>query len=169
MQIDRNYLLGYDYDRLVAYSRREAGLPEKAAPYGNWEAAPPNGGATAGHALSALSMLYASTRDPKVLEKLNFLVDEFTACQDSDGYIHMGQKNRELLETIKQKARGNFHKDRYSLLGTWAPFYWRHKVYAGLRDAWLFAGNKKAKDTFLKACDWLCDYMDNFTNEDLKI
>lgn len=168
MQIDENYLLGYDYDRLVAYSRREAGLPEKAAPYGNWEAAPPNGGATAGHALSALSMLYATTRDQKVLEKLNFLVDEFTACQDPDGYIHMGQKNRELLGTIKEKARGNFHKDRYSLLGTWAPFYWRHKVYAGLRDAWLFAGNKKAKDTFLKACDWLCDYMDNFTDEEFE-
>ena len=168
MEIDKKYLLGYDYDRLVAYSRREAGLPEKAAPYGSWEMAAPNGGATAGHALSALSMLYASTRDPQVLEKINFLVDEFSACQDSDGYINMGQKNRELLEKIKREARGNFYKDRYLLLGTWAPFYWRHKVYAGLRDAWVFAGNKKAKDCFLKGCDWLCDYMDNFSDEEFE-
>ena len=31
MLIDRHYLLSYDYDRLVAYGRREAGLPSQTS------------------------------------------------------------------------------------------------------------------------------------------
>ena len=27
-------------------------------------------------------------------------------------------------------------------------------MYAGLRDAWLYAGNEEAKNIFLKFCDW---------------
>ncbi len=31
MLVDKHYLLSYDYDRLVAYSRREAGLPSQTS------------------------------------------------------------------------------------------------------------------------------------------
>ena len=27
-------------------------------------------------------------------------------------------------------------------------------MYAGLRDAWLYTGNKEAKRIFIKFCDW---------------
>jgi hypothetical protein len=41
-------------------------------------------------------------------------------------------------------------------IGRNGRFYWYnvHKLYAGLRDAWLYAGNEDAKDIFLKFCDW---------------
>ena len=31
MLVDKHYLLSYDYDRLVAYSRRQAGLPSQTS------------------------------------------------------------------------------------------------------------------------------------------
>src|SRR5438105_2900891 len=36
-EVDRKYLLAHDPDRLLAPFRHEAGLPEKAPRYGNWE------------------------------------------------------------------------------------------------------------------------------------
>jgi DUF1680 family protein len=53
-------MLAHDVDRLLAPFRREAGLPPKAQPYGNWESQGLDGH-SAGHYLSALSMMYAST------------------------------------------------------------------------------------------------------------
>jgi hypothetical protein len=41
--------------------------------------------------------------------------------------------------------------------GSWAPFYNLHKMYAGLRDAWLYCGNEQAKTLFLGFCDWAID------------
>jgi len=34
------------------------------------------------------------------------------------------------------------------------PWYNVHKMYAGLRDAWIYAGNEDAKNMFLGFCDW---------------
>ena len=41
-----------------------------------------------------------------------------------------------------------------AIWSAWAPFYNIHKMYAGLRDAWLYTGNEEAKNIFLKFCDW---------------
>ncbi len=42
-----------------------------------------------GHYLSALSLMYASTGDKKVLDRLNYVLAELKQCQDKsgDGYI----------------------------------------------------------------------------------
>src|SRR5471032_3477289 len=61
---DRQYMLKLEPDRLLAPFRREAGLPKKAEPYGNWESTGLDGH-TAGHYLSALAFMYASTGDPE--------------------------------------------------------------------------------------------------------
>lgn len=55
--------------------------------------------------------------------------------------------------------------NKTTMFGLWVPFYIMHKMPAGLRDAWLYTGSEKAKNIYLKFCDWLCDYMDNFTDE----
>ena len=34
------------------------------------------------------------------------------------------------------------------------PWYNIHKTYAGLRDAWIYAGNEEAKRMFLELSDW---------------
>ena len=36
----------------------------------------------------------------------------------------------------------------------WVPLYNIHKVFAGLRDAYLYAGNEKAKDMLIRFGDW---------------
>ena len=56
MHIETRRLSWPDPDRLLAPFRHEAGLPEKASPYGNWESMG-LGGHTAGHYLSALAMI----------------------------------------------------------------------------------------------------------------
>jgi DUF1680 family protein len=52
VKANREYVLGLEPDRLLAPFRREAGLPTKAASYGNWESGGLDGH-TAGHYLSA--------------------------------------------------------------------------------------------------------------------
>jgi hypothetical protein len=51
-------LLQYDVDRLLAGYRKEAGLPEKAKIFLNWDGLDEHVG---GHYLSALAMNYAAT------------------------------------------------------------------------------------------------------------
>jgi hypothetical protein len=35
-----------------------------------------------------------------------------------------------------------------------APFYNLHKLFAGLREAWLYCDSEEGKDLFLNFCDW---------------
>src|SRR5476651_230140 len=85
---DRQYMLKLEPNRLLAPFRREAGLPKKAEPYGNWESSGLDGH-TAGHYLSALAFMYASTVDPEMLKRLNYMVAELAECQkaNGDGYV----------------------------------------------------------------------------------
>jgi hypothetical protein len=46
--------------------------------------------------------------------------------------------------------KGDLHPYR----SAWVPWYNVHKLYAGLRDVWLYAGDEDAKAIFLKFCDW---------------
>ena len=62
VKADVAYVLALDPDRLLAPFRREAGLPEKAKSYGNWESCGLDGH-TLGHYLSALAGLIASGTD----------------------------------------------------------------------------------------------------------
>jgi DUF1680 family protein len=146
-------LLEYDADRLVAPFRKEAGLPEKAKGYSNW-----NGldGHIGGHYLSALAMIYASTGNAECKQKMDYIVSEVAACQQANsrnnaewgnGYAGGVPKSKVIWSAFKT---GNFSEYR----AAWVPWYNAHKMYAGLRDAWLYGGNEEAKDIFLKFCDW---------------
>jgi hypothetical protein len=61
-ELDRQYLLTLDADRLLAPYLREAGLTPKAQSYTNWENTGLDGH-IGGHYLSALAMMWASTGD----------------------------------------------------------------------------------------------------------
>jgi DUF1680 family protein len=39
--------------------------------------------------------------------------------------------------------------------GAWVPWYTQHKILAGLKDAWVLAGNEQAKSVTLKLADWV--------------
>ena len=58
-QVDMQYMLALDPDRLLAPYLREAGLPPKAESYGNWENTGLDGH-IGGHYLTALALMYAS-------------------------------------------------------------------------------------------------------------
>ena len=70
MRADEAYLKIIEPDRLLSGFRKNAGLAPKAEMYGGWES---DGlaGHTLGHYLSAISMQYASSKDPVFLQKAN--------------------------------------------------------------------------------------------------
>jgi hypothetical protein len=74
-------LLEYDTDRLIAPFRKEAGLPEKAKLYPNWEGLD---GHVGGHYLSALAMNYASTGNAECKKRMEYMISELKACQEAN-------------------------------------------------------------------------------------
>ena len=139
-------LLAYDTDRLLAPYLKEAGLPKKAELFPNWEGLD---GHVGGHYLSALAIHYAVTGDPRLKERMDYMISELKRCQQAngDGYLSGIPNGKDLWNDIKQGNVGSIWK-------YWAPWYNIHKTYAGLRDAWLYAGNEEAKKMFLDLCDW---------------
>lgn len=147
-EVDLAYMMKLDPDRLLAPYLKEAGLTPKAKNYPNWESGGLDGH-IAGHYLSALSMMYASTGDKKLLERINYIVSELKRCQEqnSSGYIG-GVPNG--MEMWKKVAEG----DVEAVKSRWVPWYNLHKIFCGLRDAYLFAGNDTAKEILIKLSDW---------------
>ena len=146
-------LVKYDVDRLLAGYRKEAGLPEKAKGYSNWEGLD---GHVGGHYLSAMAMNYASTKNEECKRRLEYMITELKACQDANGknnpdwavgYVGAIPNSKKIWSTLQ---KGDFDAFR----SAWVPWYNVHKMYAGLRDAWVYAGDEAAKSIFLKFCDW---------------
>src|SRR5690606_36727403 len=48
------------------------------------------------------------------------------------------------------------------------PLYNIHKLYAGLRDAYLIANHEKAKDVLIKLTDWMLDLTRGLTDEQVQ-
>lgn len=147
---DRKYLLEHDVDRLLAPFLREAGLPMKKQPYPNWESQGLDGH-TAGHYLSALSDLIASGDDPdgELGKRLDYMLAELDNAQraNGDGYLGGIPGSKEFWKVI---GDGNVGRIR----DKWAPWYNLHKMYAGLRDAYVAGGREKARDLLVKYGDW---------------
>ena len=146
-------LLKYDVDRLLAGFRKEAGLPPKASGYPNW-----NGleGHICGHYLSAMAINVAATNNAECRKRMLYLIAELKACQTEnslnnsdwgDGYVGAVPNSKKIWSTLQ---KGDFAAFR----SAWVPWYNVHKMYAGLRDAWVYTGNEDAKVVFIKFCNW---------------
>lgn len=150
VEINRQYLLAHDIDRLLAPFRREAGLEAKAKPYGNWESMGLDGH-TAGHYLSGISLMIASGADPdgELQRRLEAIIDELAQIQkfNGDGYIGGVPGSKELWSRI---AEGQIEAIR----SKWVPWYNLHKMFAGLRDAYLYGGNETARDLLVRYGVW---------------
>lgn len=145
-------LLQYDVDRLLNPYRKEAGLPEKAPSYSNWDGLD---GHVGGHYVSAMAM-NAATGNPECQKRLDYILSELKICQEANakkhpdwgkGYLGGVPKSAEIWATFKN---GDFKAFR----AAWVPWYNVHKMYSGLRDAWLYTGSELAKTLFLNFCDW---------------
>ena len=71
-ELTHDYLLTLEPDRLCSWFRREAGLTPKAQPYPGWESnrdyiIP---GHILGFYMSSMSMMYETTGDPAILQRL---------------------------------------------------------------------------------------------------
>ena len=148
-------LLQYDCDRLLAPYRKEAGLEPRAKTYPNWDGLD---GHVGGHYLTAMAM-NAATGNEECHHRMEYMISELQLCADANmknhpdwgkGYVG-GMPNSE-------RIWNNFKKGDFGVyFGSWAPFYNLHKMYAGLRDAWVYCGNEQAKKLFLGFCDWAID------------
>ena len=151
--LNMSVLLEYDVDRLLAPYRKEAGLEPRKPSYPNWEGLD---GHIGGHYLSAMAMNYASAGNEEFLERMNYIIEELKECRAANaknhpewgvGYVGGFPNSVELWSSFKKGDFGKYNS-------AWAPFYNLHKMYAGLRDAWLYADSEDAKELFLDFCDW---------------
>lgn len=152
MKKDTAYMLSLSPDRLLSGFRSHSGLKPKGALYDGWESSG-LAGHTLGHYLSALSMEYASSNDPKFLKRVNYIVKELKECQAArkTGYVGAIPKEDSIWNEVK---KGNINSHGFDLDGGWSPWYTVHKVMAGLLDAYLYCHN----DDALKICKGLADW-----------
>ena len=159
-------LLKYDNDRLLAPFLKEAGLTPKGELYPNWAGLD---GHVGGHYLTALAM-NAATGSEACRERMEYWISELQRCADANaknhpewgkGYVGGVPGSDRIWSNYK---KGNFGP--YS--GAWVPFYNLHKMYAGLRDCWVYCGNEQAKKLFLDFCDWAIDLTSGLTDEQVE-
>ena len=159
-------LLKYDCDRMLAPYRKEAGLQPRKPSYPNWDGLD---GHVGGHYLSALA-INAATGNEECRKRMEYMISELQLVLDANNqrleawchnYIGGVSNSAKMWTTF---SKGDFG----SYFGTWAPFYNIHKMYAGLRDAWLYCGNEQAKNLFLKFCDWAVDITRDLNDEQME-
>jgi uncharacterized protein len=160
-------LLQYNVDRLLAPYQKEAGLIPAAPSFSNWEGLD---GHVGGHYLSAMAMNYAATNNPECRKRMEHMIDVLAACQQAHtthhsdwgtGYVGGVPNSKEIWSAVKA---GDFSAYR----SAWVPWYNLHKMYAGLRDAWLYGGSDRAKHMFLTFCDWGIDVTASLTEEQMQ-
>lgn len=150
----------YDVDRLLAPFLIDAGLQPKGEPFPNWAGLD---GHVGGHYLSAMAINYAATGDEECRRRMEYMLSELKRCQQSngDGYIGGIPNGKALWQDIRDGKVASIW--RY-----WAPWYNIHKIFAGLRDAWLYGGSDEALDMFLRLCDWGISVTGNLTDEQME-
>jgi DUF1680 family protein len=150
--VDRQYILALDPNRLLAPFRKEAGLPARAESYGDWESGG-LGGHIAGHYLTALAQMAAGTGDGQMQARLDAMIAELAECQQASGNGYVGgvPGGRQLWQEI---AAGKIEAEAFGLNKHWVPLYNLHKLWAGLRDAYLIAGSQQAKEVLVRLTDW---------------
>ncbi len=152
--LDRDYLLAHDVDRFLVPFRVEAGIETTAEKYPNWESSGLDGH-TAGHYLTALAQMAVTTGDAECRRRLDAMVAGLAECQaaNGNGYVGAIPGSRELWAEV---AAGKIRANNFAINDRWVPWYNMHKLYAGLRDAWLIAGNEQAREVLIGLADW-CD------------
>jgi uncharacterized protein len=148
--LDAQYLLTLEPDRLLHNFRLNAGLEPKAPVYGGWESQQPwvdirCHGHTLGHYLSACSMMFASTGEAAFRQRIDYIVAELRASQEArgDGLICAFPDGARPLED--------------SLAGKdfpGVPWYTQHKIFAGLRDAHIHAAHEPALHVLERLANW---------------
>jgi len=159
MDRDGRWLLGIDIDRLLHSWRVNAGMPTHARPLGGWEGLDVElRGHTAGHVLSGLAMMYASTGDTAYRRKADSLV---AALAEIQRVLHQGGYLSAFPQNLVNRAIEG--------ASVWAPWYTIHKIMAGLIDAYRYTGNRQALAVVTGMGDWAYHKLENLSPEQLAI
>jgi DUF1680 family protein len=143
-ELDHQYLLSLDPDRLLHTFRINAGIPTTAQPLGGWEDPKCElRGHFVGHYLSACGLMYASTGDERLKQKAAAVVAGLAECQAKLGNGYLSAYPESFLDRVE------------TLKPVWAPYYTLHKVYAGLQDVYVYCGNQQALEVCKRFADWV--------------
>lgn len=158
---DLDYLVSLQPDRMLHNFRVNAGLEPKAAVYGGWESEEPwveirCHGHTLGHYLTAVSLMYASTGDARMKERVDYIVGELLECQKAagTGLVCAFPDGATQLENAVAGRR---------FVGV--PWYTMHKIFAGLRDAHVHAGSAEAIQVLTRLAEWTATATASMTEE----
>lgn len=187
---DITYLKLLNNDQMLYNFYKTFGEDDKIAnvtPLGGWDA--PTGllrGHSTGHYLSALSLAYASTKDPELKTKLDSMVSEMRRLQKKSKGDPAAFKTKGVLTADWSKDPNEwgegfisaYSPDQFALLeqyvpygspdaGIWAPYYTLHKLLAGLIDAYRCAGNKEALEAAKALGAWAYNRLKDLPQEQL--
>ena len=156
--LSHKYLLTLEPDRLLSWFWREAGLTPKAQPYPLWESddfqpTGPLAGHIMGFYLSGMSMMYQTTGDSAILNRLRYSVHGLREAQlaGGDGYLAATRIGRHVFEDV---VDGNFTTTNPMINDTWEPVYVLNKLMLGLYDAYTLCGIDEAKTVLVGVADW---------------
>jgi uncharacterized protein len=179
--LDADYLLKLEPDRMLYHLRERAGLKPKAeSGYGGWDGGGRQlTGHIAGHYLSGVSLMYSATGDIRFKERADYIVSELKLIQDAqgDGYIgglqaEVRQDGKNVLVDGKKRfedlGRGVIESGGFDLNGMWSPWYVQHKLYAGLRDAYRHTGNRTALEVEVKFAEWADNILSKLSDEQIQ-
>lgn len=135
-------------------------------------------GHVGGHYVSALALAYSATKNDakladlnaKLKSRLDYCVDIMKDCQDAYKGNTKGMEGFIGGQPINQIWTGLYNNDltEFRKFGGWVPFYCQHKVLAGLRDAYIYAGSTVAKDAFKGLCDWSVNVVSKLSTGDMQ-
>ncbi len=157
--LERNgeWLLRMNVSRLMHSWKVNAGIATKAVPLGGWEALDGElRGHTAGHVLSGLALMFASTGNEVFKNKGDSIVRIMAECQqvlNQEGYLSAFPQN-----FIDRCIAGK---------PVWAPWYTLHKIFAGLTDMYLYTGNKLALEVVTGMGGWAYRKLKPLTSDQL--
>jgi DUF1680 family protein len=158
LELNRQYLLSLDQDRLLHVFRVNAGITSTAKPLGGWESPGCElRGHFLGHYLSACALMYEATGDEQIKARADKIVSALAECQAklNGGYLSAFPESYfDRLETGKQ---------------VWAPYYTIHKIMAGLLDVYQAWGNPTALEIDRKMGHYFADRNAKLSDAQMKV
>ncbi|KAH8894510.1 DUF1680-domain-containing protein [Thozetella sp. PMI_491] len=178
----KEFLREYDERRFLVLFNNQANRPnpDGVDPPGGWEDGGLLSGHWTGHFMTALSQAYADQGEEVFKTKLDWMVQELAACQDS---ITARMSNNSSAITRRDTTQNTGAADwipthpnylgalpedtvlrlgppRWAVYGgdaetnTWAPWYTQHKIMRGLLDAYYNTQSTQALEVVIKMADW---------------
>ncbi len=152
------YLYQLDPERLLHNFRVNAGIPSTAQPLEGWESSQCGlRGHFTGHYLSACALLIDRYNDPALRERIDYMIDALSECQQKLGGKYLSAFPASDFDTLERKYGD-----------VWAPYYTYHKIMQGLLDVCVLTGNKKALNMAILMADYVRIRMEKLTEHEIE-